>query len=43
MAFLNSSGSLVSINDIEYFDPDVMTPQGCLGTALKIKNCQERD
>lgn len=34
--FLNSSRSLVSVNDTGYFDPDVMTPQACFGTALKI-------
>ena len=41
--FLNSSRSLVSINDTGYFDPDVMTPQVCFGTALKKKKTVRKE
>lgn len=35
--FLNSSRSVVSMNDKGYFDPGVMTPRVCCATALKKK------
>ena len=35
--FLNSSRSVVSMNDTGYFDPGVMTPRVCCATALKKK------
>lgn len=40
--FLNSSRSVVSMNDTGYFDPGVMTPRVCCATALKRKKRRKK-
>ena len=35
--FLNNPGSLVSVNDTRYFDPDAVTPRVCFFFFFKVR------